>query len=476
MKRVKQFFLVITGVSLFFITGCTTMQHIPYDDVYYSTAKGAPQHLVAQNSNTNATEPSHYKVVKVETINASGQNTTSSVNQKQNNYQFDTLRVDTIDTNKPDSVTYSKINTGLGFENSNFGTGISSWSLGGYYGGMFGFNTYWNDPYWYNFYYPYSYPYYSWGWNPYYSWNYPYYGYGGFGLYSFGYPYSYWGYGFNYPYYGFYGSYGYPYYYSPYRYWHRSRYYGHRGSASLRGSSIPFSGSAVPSMRTKATRIEGKPSGIRPSVATKSTGTKVIARPQGSMRYQKALKDANATRAENTKATMIQKPPVYRSNNRATPPQRRSQRPVYRGSQVPVYRHPANMTTPRYQKPKQYRSLDTRQARSSTEYFRPQPQTVIHGKARRVNIRRTPQRFNIYRPSNTRSNYRRPVYRNSWIRTNRSAPVRHFNNTPQKFYSSPHLNKVNENNTRRYSPPPARIRTGGGGNRSGGSGGGNIRR
>ena len=463
MKRVKQFLLVITGVSLFFITGCTTMQNIPYDDVYYSTAKGAPQDLVAQNSYSTATEPSHYKVAKVNAINTSDQNTKSTVNQKQGAYQFDTLHVDTIRTNNIDSVTYSKINTGLGFESSNFGTGIYSWSLGG--SGVFGFNNFWYDPYWNNFYYPYSYPYYS--WNPYYSWSYPYYGYGGWGLYSYGYPY--WGYGFNYPYYGYYSYYGgYPYsYFSPYRYWHRSRYYGHRGGASLRGSYIPLSGGSVPLVGTKSARR-----GSEPSRTLKSAGTTV--RTNRAMQYQKTQNNVKSARVESTGGHMLRKPPVYRSNNSSAVQRQNNERSVYR--------RPAHMTVPRYQKPKQYQSLDTRQARSSTEYFRPQPQTIINGKATRVNTRRTPQRFNIYRPSNIRSNYRRPVYRNSnsWIRTrtNRSAPVRHFNNTPQRFYSSPQFNRGNENNTRTYSPP-ARVRTGGGNSGGGGTrggGGGNIRR
>lgn len=477
MKRVKQFLLVITGVSLFFITGCTTAQNIPYDDVYYSTAKGSPQYLVAQNSNTSATEPSHYKVEKVEAVNTSGQNTKSTVNQNQQSYQFDSLRVDTIKTNNFDSLTYSKINTGLGFDNPNFGTGIYSWSLGG--GGIYGFNNFWYDPYWYNFYYPYSYPYYNWSWNPYYSWGYPYYyGYGGWGLYSYGNPY--WGFGFNYPYYGYSGYYGYPGYYSPYHYWHRNRYYGHRGGASLSGSYIPLSGGNVPLARTKSTVAgtrSSRSSNIKSSEISRNSRN-TVARPEGSVRYQKATRDTKASRLENTnRGTMFRKPPVYNPNNR-TSTQRQNQERA-------VYRRPSNMTTPRYQKPKQYQSLDTRQVRSSNEYFRPQPQTIIHGKATRVNAKRTPQRFNIYRPNNTRSNFRRPVYRNSWIRNNRSVPVRHFNNRPpQRFNSSPQFNRSSQNNSRSFTPP-ARIGNGGGnsggnnnsgGGNSRGGGGGNIRR
>lgn len=464
MKRVKQFLLVITGVSLFFITGCTTTQNIPYDDVYYSTAKGAPQNLVAQNSYSTTTKPSHYKVAKVNAENTSNQNTKSTVNQKQEAYQIDKFHVDTIRTNNVDSVTYSKINTGLGFDNSDFGTGIYSWSLGG--GGVFGFNDFWYDPYWNNFYYPYSYPYYNWnwGWNPYYSWNYPYYGFGGWGLYSYGYPY--WGFGFNYPYYGYYGYYGgYPYsYFGPYQHGHRNIYYGHRGGASLRGSYLPLSGGTVPLVGTKSARR-----GSEPSRTLKNAGTAV--RTNRAMQYQKAQNNVKSARVESTGGHMLRKPPVYRLNG-STSPQRQNQERA-------VYRRPFNMTTPRYQKPKQYQSLDTRQVRSSTEYFRPQPQTIIHGKATRVNIHRAPQRFNIYRPGNTRSNFRRPVYRNSWIRNNRSVPVRHFNNRPpQRFNSSPQFNRSYQNNTRNFNPP-ARINNGGGnsgGGNSRGGGGGNIRR
>jgi len=460
MKRVKQFLLVITGASLFFITGCTTTQNIPYDDVYYSTAKGAPQNLVAQNSSSSTTKSSHYKVVKVNAVNTSEQNTKSSVNQKQEAYQFDTLRVDTIKTNNIDSVTYSKIHTGLGFESSNFGTGIDSWALGG--GEFFGFNNFWYDPYWYNFYSPFYYPYYSWNWAwyPYYSWGYPFYGYGGWGLFSYGYPY--WGLGFNYPFYGYYGYYDYyPYsYFSPYFSWHTTRY-GHRGRASLRGSYIPLSGGAVPLVGTKSARR-----GSEPSRTLKNARAAI--RTNRAEQYQKAQSNIKVTRVRSTGEHMLRKPPVYRSNG-STILQRQNQ-------ERSVYRRPAYRNTPRYQKPKQYQSLDTRLARSSTEYFRPQPQTIIRGKATRVNIHRVPQRFNIYRPGNTRSNFRRPVYRNSWIRYNRSTPVRHFNNTSPRFYSSPQFNREINNNTRTYIPP-ARVGGGnsGGGN-SRGSGGGNIRR
>ena len=481
MRRVKQFLLVITAASLFFITGCTTMQNIPYDDVYYSTAKGAPKDLPTQNTNTTTTvQPAHYKIVKVEAVNTQGQNTTSSVNPKQEGYQIDTLRIDTLRTSNIDSVAYSNINTGLGFDNSNFGTGFSSWSLGGY-AGTFGFNTYWYDPSWYSYYYPYSYPYYGWNWsgNPYYNW-YPY-SYGGWGMYSYGYPY--WGYGYNYyPYYGYYGYSGYPYYYnyySPYHYWHRNRYYGHRGSR-FSGSRVSFSGGgSVPLVGTKSVRATGmKPSGIRTTRVSKGAATKTNVRPVGSMRYQKALRNTKAAQVENN-TTRLQKP-VYRSGNRAIP-QRQMQRPVYR--------RPANVnTTPRYRKPKQYQSLDTRQARSSTEYFRPQPQTVIRGKTIRVNTTRRTQRFNIYRPTNNRSNYRRPVYRNSWNRTSRSTPVRRqYNNSnrnQRRFYTPSNFNRGNNNSNRvQYRAAPVRVPTGGGsgggGNRGGGNrggGGGNIRR
>ncbi len=455
MKTVKQFLLAITIVSLFFITGCTTMQNIPYDDVYYSTSNGVPQSLAAQNTNTTA--PARNEAVKVEAVNMSGQNT-SSANQNLQGYSIDTLRTDTITNGNVDSAVYSKINTGLGFNSPYFGTGVTSWSLGGY-AGAFGYNTFGYDPFWDNSYFSYSYyPFYN-NWNSYY--------FGGFGISAFGY--LYWGLGFSYPYYGYnpYYGYGYPY-YGIASYYH-NRNYGHRGS-TLRGSNLPFSRGSVILYGEKSTQAGNvKPSGIRSSATYQNNANETVKRPVGSMRYQKALNNAKATRAENNGAR-LQKPPVYRSGNNTVAPARQYEKPAYRRQM--------NMSAPRYRKPKQYQSLDTRQPRSSNEYFRPQPQTIINGRATRVNtVRTATRRFNIYRPANTRSYNSRPVYRNSWIRTTRSTPTRRYSSP--KFYSSPRYNNSN-NNTRSYSPP-VRVNTGnrgtstGSGTRGGG-GGGNIRR
>lgn len=453
MKAVKQFLLAIAVVSFLLLAGCTTMQNIPYDGVYYSTTQGAPQNMASQ---THATTPTQYKVIKLKTINTSGQNTGTSANQNLEGYSVDTLRTDTIKGSKVDSVVYSNINTGLGFNSPYFGTGIESWSLGGY-ASIFGNG--WYDPFWYNFYYPYSYyPYYGY-------YGFPLYSYGGWGLYGFGYPY--WGFGFGYPFYGYgyYGLYGYPYHYGFGPYGH-NRYFGHRGSL-LRGSNIPIGGTGgglLPNAGTKSAHVENvKPSGIRPSSISGNSGTKAVTRPAGSMRYQKALNEARAKGMVNN-GSMLQKPPVSRSTEKAAPAGQYT-KPVFN-------RQKMEMSAPRYQKPKQYQSLDTRQARSINEYFRPQPQTIINGKTIRVNtVRRATQRFNIYRPSRSGSPsyYRRPVYNRS---SYRSTPVQRY--TSPRFYSSP----TNVRNTG-YRAPPVRISTGssggGGGSRGGGGGSGHIR-
>lgn len=465
MKTVKQFLLAIAVVSFFFLTGCTTMQDIPYDGVYYSTAKGAPQNLNSQNTGTIT--PTHYKVVKIQAINTSNQDTASAKKQQMEGFSIDTLRTDTIRANKVDSVVYSNIKTGMGFDNPYFGTGIESWSLGGY-AGLFGFNNYWYSPYWYNIYYPFSSFYYG----------YPYYGYGGWGMYGYGYPYGglygygypYWGFGSGYPYYGYYG-FGSPYYYgiNSYYYGRHYKYYGHRGGI-FEGSRIPFGGvgggGLLPNSKsTRATNV--KPSGVRPSaISEKSTGVNAVRRPAGSMRYQKALNEAKARGLVNNEK-MLQKPAVYRSTEQTR-------------VATPQYKRPApgqrmGMSVPRYQKPKQYQSLDTRQVRGSNEYFRPQPQTIYRGRVIKTNtVRRPAQKFNIYRPSlrNTPAyRYSRPVYNNrsTWIRTTKSAPVQRYSSP--RFYSAPRYQNSNSQ--------PARISTGGnsggGGGHFRGGGGGHIR-
>lgn len=488
MKTIKYILLATASVSLLLLTGCTTTQNIPYDDVYYSTSNESPQSMMPQNTySSNFGHKSKYKLGKLEAVNMGSQN--SAQNQNTNNQKANpdnnnkrnihayTIQNDTVVKSNKKTNIYNNISVGLGFNSPYFGSGISSWSLGGYQR-LFGFGTFGVDPFWNNYYSPYYY-------SPYYSW-FPYDYYGGWGGY-FGWGNSFWGLGWGYPYYyGYYSSYydGNPYYgYNTYLYNH-SMLYGHRDT-KMDGSLLSRGGGMYYNEKSSKARA-AQNSGIRPTVLPGSkAGIVTSRRPIGSMRYQKALANERANHINNS---IRSQKSAYRGNSGLALPSRRNQ--SFGGFNIPSrrfqrpngYRQEKNMSRPRYQKPKQYQSLDSRQPRSSKEYFRLQPQAHFYNRAtRRVeynNVRQPAHRFNIYRPHTSRSYNARPVYRNSRARPQRYNSTRQYS-SPQ-FYSAP-----SNNNRRIYSAPTRGFSRpmggspdsgGGGGSRGSGGGGSGIRR
>jgi len=488
MKTINYIILILVSFSLAFATSCSSLQNMPYDDVYYSESSANPAAItVSQQATSQAKQqPEGYQQGTVEAVNQNAPLVTDTVN---NNY-------DTAYNESANNYANSNVSLSLGFGSTYFGSGPQSWSFGG-------FN-------------PYS-PYYSWGYSPYYSMGYSPYFYNYYDSFYSMYP----GYGWNsfysfYPGYSWFGNpfgyynYYYPNYYSiNYRDGYNRRVH-HVRSNRMGGSNIPRSvrdGSSAPfiSQHSKSSRVGAggnvgrtpvKPDGSNAG-NLKST---YRGRPEGSMRYQKALgkqksgltntqtssprsgsnignRSANNRGASNARysgsrssGSNIPSSEVYRSGKS----QNRYQKPS-------AYRKEKALPDPRYQKPRQYQRLDSHQSRSPKVYYRtnsPRP-VRINRPGLRSNEQPTNQRRqNVYRPS--RQTKSRSVYRPSYRQPTKvkvyNRPIKNY--SPSRSYSEPSRNTSAP--SRSYSAPSrSSSNSSGSGNvsrspRSGGGGG--IRR
>ncbi len=540
MKKIKYILFTAVILSFIFITACSTTQSVPQDDVYYSTTPH--NNVTAQATTANTVSSSvtkqqkaeqagntGYRQGKVENISQSSGKSTSGdkydVNysaQLKRFHQSNDTSIDYYDKyytgqSAQDSSQQSKtiivtsspnVSLNLGFDSPNFGT---SWSFGfgSSYGGW-GYPSYgWGGSY-YGWGYPsygWGYPSYGWGF-PSYGWGYPSYGWGG-GYYGWGYPSYGWGgdyYGWGYPGYGW-G--GYSSYYSGYPdHGYRNGTYQPRvnrggGSSVPRGTVVGGSGVYTSPKGRSAGKATGVVSHKRSPVNPEGRNDKMtkpngnIGRPAGSMRYDAALAkrrsdgirtqdklnkpDGSAVR-KGSNGGRSSKFGISESRNRAAEGYHKP----------PAYRREENMPRPRFQKPKQYQSLESRSTRSSKEFYRT-PTRPSNPEYRRTGTRtirpHTERRQNVYRPANTRRN---SVYRGRSSRTRSDVKV--YNNhtrsfsSPNSFRAPARRNSSSSERsrsfsapTRTYSAPPPRTRStsgsGGGGVRRGsGSGGGGIRR
>jgi hypothetical protein len=518
MKKIKYITFAAVILSFLLFTACSTTQNIPQDDVYYSTS---PHNPVATVKTTTTVSPSGsktsapaYREGAVEKVNLSSGQTTSagdnydvdysarlkkfhqagdtSLNE---NYTTDSITRTSQKTGQTTVTTTTNVSLGLGFDSPYFG---SSWS--------FDFGS----PLWG----------YGWGY-PFYGWNYPYYN----SYYAWGVPY----YGWDYPYFGgFYPYFGYsPYYYddcySCYyplggAYGYGRSIYGHRARRGG-GSFVPRSSvsggialfghqKASPGVNGSRTgtsvsqkRVPITPRGQKGQIAKPGS---VNTRPVGSMRYrselvkqQQELLQRQGKLAKPTGGTINR---GNRSGNRNA--QSGISESRNRGAEgyrnPPAFRREETLPKPRFQKPKQYQSLESQSMRSSKEFYRPPTRPANPG-YRRSNVnssrpasnyvrpasknyvtpaRKYPvRRQNIYRPTNSRNAvYRSPrsrsgvkvykaptrsfsspnVFRSTYRRSGTSAPVRNIS-VPMRNISAP----VRTNSG-----------SGGGGIRSSGSGGG----
>ncbi len=485
MKTIKSITLIIVSLIGFtFVTSCSSVKNIPYDDVYYSAS--------GNNTQTNAVVPaaraqttsqnSNYQKGTIEVVDQNNYGPQDTVTVENKNATSNVSR--STNKNKPNNDNCNCDNSSfyvdMGFGSDYFGSSPWAWDYGfspysSFYG--WGYSPFYYGSYFYN-------PYY---YDPFFSY-YPGYGWGGY------YSFSPW-YGSPFGYYDYYDPY-YPY-YNPYY----GDLYGRNRSYQVRhnrygGSNVSrsiVSGSAMPaySGRTKSARAVnsgtniGKRVPVNPenkdgnNVKTASKG-----RPSGSMRYQSELakqkrvalnKQAAANRAN---ASGIRSNPVYRKPNNARvagsrvsgsniPVSRvyRSNNPQSRYQKPTVYRQEKTLPKPRYQKPQQYRSLDSHQSRNANVYYRTTTRrpVTIYRNSQPANVRKQ----NVYQPSRSRT---RSVYRPSQSQPARvktySRPYR--SNSSSRSYSAP---------SRSYSAPVRSSSSGSGGvSRPVRTGGGGIRK
>ncbi|MBN2637865.1 MAG: hypothetical protein JXR65_02110 [Bacteroidales bacterium] len=456
MKTIKYIFLTTMGISLFLLTGCTMTQNLPYDDVYSSGSTPIPQQNTAlQYTSSQPRQNSVYNEGNVQVVNLANNDTV----QKNDTIQY-SKEVVLIknDTSQPSTNIYNYY-SGLNFDNPYFGTGTYGWSMSSSYWGW-GSTGYWNYPYsWYS-------PYYS-------SWGYPYYNsFYGWNSWYWGYPYSWYSpYTWNSPYY--YGYY--PSYYYPYSYNSNNVRYGHRNTSYL-GGSLPrnaLTGGYVPLKSSSYSRSRSS-----------TPGTTVNTNPRLSNRSERVIENfktdtKRSSVSNNERRSMYQKPDRGSNQTSVNNYQNRTREPrseFKAGSQT----NGISTIRPRYQKPRQYQSLDNRNPRSSKEYFRTQPnnlvRTVPANKTTRVTTNTPTRRFNVYRPENTRQVNQRPVYRtttNSRPMYQPSRSVSPFKSTrtytPNRNYSSPRTNNSSRPSNSSFSPSRTSTGSSGTGSSSGGS-------
>jgi len=447
MKKIKYILLSAVVFSFFLITACSTTKSVPQDDVYYSTS---PHNNLVKITTTTTTDTQNteakqtaYKEGAVETVvQSSGQATSgdeydvdysarlkrfhesndTTLDYYDEYYEGKTVQSDTEQSNSSSTTIITpNVFLSLGFGSPYFG---SSWSFGfgSYYGWNVGFGW--------------DYPYYSWGYYPpYYIYYPPYYGY---------YP----------PYYSYYPCYTcyYPPYYPGYpEYGYGESVYQPRirrggGSSIPRGTiaggsviyrspnANPAARDATSTVATSQKRVPVNPEG-RDGKLIKPDGTNNN-RPAGSMRYNAEL--AKKRSADIHAQGKLNKPGgnavrksteggrssgfgISESRNRA----------VEGYNKPPAYRREESMPKPRFQKPKQYQSLESRSTRSSKEFYRA-PARPSNPEYRKTNTKtvqpQTVHRQNVYRPASSQNS----VYRSSRTRSG----IKVYN-APTRSVSSP---------------------------------------
>ncbi len=488
MKKIKYILLSAVTLSFFLITACSSTKSIPQDDVYYSTTPHTTittQVATTQQQKTEQAGNAKYQQGTVENISQSTSGDQYDVDysarlkrfHQSNDTSLDYYDNYYADNNAQDSskqttttttvITSPSVSLNLGFGSPYFG---SSWSFGfGSYGWGIGFGYGWGYPY-YGGYYPPYYGYYP----PYYGYYPPYYGY---------YPpyYPGWGGGYYPPYYPGYPDYGY-----------RAGIYQPRvnrggGSSLPRGTVAGGSGVYTHSGNKSASKnsnVSGTVSRKRVPVNPEGRDGKMIkpdgnnSRPAGSMRYNAALdraqhkltKPAEKAARSNLQGNRSSQFGISESRNRVAESYRKP----------PVFQREAAMPKPRFQKPKQYQSLESRSTRSSKEFYRA-PVRSSHPEYRNSGVRtvrpqpRIVRRQNIYRPVNTRNSvYRGNSRPHSGIKIY-NAPTRSFSSP--NSYSTPVRRNSSVTRPVRSSGHPTRsfsapVRT----NTSSSGGGGGIRR
>jgi hypothetical protein len=520
MKKIKYILFSAVMVSFIFITACSTTQSVPVDDVYYSAtphtaiaAKTTPSKnryaKTTKNTETKNTEAYHEGTV--ENISAGSEQATQQTGTK-DDYDVDySARLkrfhDSNDTTLDYYDSYYEGRTMPGEEQQNNEKSTSSASVNYSFGLGFG-SPYFGSSWSFGFGYPYS----SWGLG---------FGFGG------GYPY--WGGGFYPPYYGYYPPYYgyYPPYYGIPPYYGVPPYYGyyppyypgypdvgyrsvyqprtHRGGSSSIPRSVVAGGSGISNSsnsksvstgsRSTANHISSKRVPIHPQNGEISKAGNRYVRPSGSVRYNTELARQRAAAVHAREK--FNKPDgagTYRSSHEGNrSPQfgisesRNRRAEGYR--KPPAYVREETMPKPRFSKPKQYRSLESRSPRSSNEFYRTSPvrSNPESGLRNPVRVYSRPQpvrRQNVYRPVRSpHSVYRsrphsdikiysapsRVTFPNSYSPARRGGSRSNSSGStiPTRNFSAP---------TRSFTVPTRSNSSGGGSSVRGNSGSGGIKR
>jgi hypothetical protein len=477
MKTIKYIFLALVSLGFVFLTSCSSLQNMPYDDVYYSSQDNqAPQPVrqqitvVTPSANQNAqSDYQQGQVVQVDP-NAPVTDTVYEEYSDQSAQRFYDNYAANNDCNCDDNSGFS---LNLGFGNTYFGSSPWDWSF-------YGFNTF--NPFWRTGFYTsfYSNPFYydPYFYDPfYYS---PYYGFSGYS-----------------PYYGANIWLNNPYYYNNYYFNYGNTEYGYNlGRRTYQVRHNRFGGSSLPRSVVSGSAYTAKQAKRAGRVVSGGTTTKRVpvnpngrngrsiknapqGRPAGSVRYQNdaaRLKRAEIakravssqsksrtnrygsaySRSSNNRTGVVRSPgsnlPSSSSYNQS---QNRYQKPSGNNQVRKTQKSTYQTRKPRYQKPIQYQRIDSRRSSNPKVYYRTtrQPSSVrssssvkssrtVSVKSRNVYrpTRTTTTRRSVYRPSSTQTPkvkaYSRPV-RSRSTSSSYSAPTRTYRSTSTRSYSAP---------------------------------------
>ncbi len=461
--RYLVFLLLIGGLA-----ACSSTGNLPADDVYYSSKANNPAQYnyadykkSAQNHSGNTvdkgTHVGEYDTDYSQGIgsgmvaeNAMGTKDSSEYEFIDEYYDSDyASRISRFNGNGNSNDYYDESYTSGGCCSSpnvslSFGVGMG-------YGWGMGYN--------------YGWPYYSWGYPyypyPYYRWGYPYYG-----SYWAGYNNGYWN-GYNDGYYNGGGGY-YPGGYYPGGYYPE---YGYTATYSPRGrgaggSSIPRSGGRSGTISKSGSRMISEDenllarggNAVSPTInkqsATKASEDSRMVNPKSRTESLKGTPDDARMQSESTR---LRKPVLDDRSSSSKPADRYQKQPQKRGTQQGA--------TPRYEKPKSYESLPSRQPRTSKEYVRQaKPSSKMNSKESENTFNRSIEQ------NNSRNNYSAPRSSSS----PRNSDVKTRTNSSPKSYRSP---ETKSNSSKSYSSPsksyssPSRSTSSGSGGRSSSSGG-----
>lgn len=453
METTKNTFRLLLLVLIAgFLYSCSSTSSLPSDDIYYSSkntktpgtynyddyknsAENLGQNNVSaqQNTETDQVSGGYYSEY---TENADAATEVSGGDS--DDYEFideyyDSDYAARIKRFNGDGVSNDYYSSEYTDDYCNCGSGSNvsfSFGIGAGYGWSMGYSYGW--PYYWD------YPYYSWGYYPYwrYPWGYPYYGGSYWAGYNNGYWNGYWD--------GYYNGGGY----------YPGGYYPEYGNTiAYRPRGRGAGGGTIPRSRG------GRSSDVGSKTGSTGNNETVVARggvsPRGDATERKYRTTSNDVsdgtsirpRSEVTSNNSTGNSNVGRTTREYSKPSTDAQenRNVNRGD----YQKPSQSTdrnTPKYNKPKSYESLPSRQPRSSKEYVRPSTNNTTNVRSGNTSNNTNRRSYNPSTGNNTRTSVKQNNTNTNRTAKSYTTPSR--SNT-SKSYSAP----SRSSNTRSYSSP-----------------------